>query len=82
MQVTLLFFAAARDVTGCSKLVVDLPESVRDVSELLAWLGETYDALLPYLPCLRIAQNEQFADGTSILEPGDVLAVIPPVAGG
>lgn len=82
MYVTLLFFAAARDVAGCSKLGLDLPESVHDVNELLVWLGSTYPGFMPYLPCLRIAQNEHFADGTSILEPGDVLAVIPPVSGG
>ena len=82
MQVTLLFFAAARDVSGCSKQLVDLPNSVHDIGEFVSWLAQKYPGLLPFVPYLRIAQNEQFADLTSIIEPDDILAIIPPVSGG
>lgn len=82
MQVTLLFFAAARDATGRSKDVVELPAEVTNVAELVAWLGGQYPPLQSYLDCLRIAQNEQFADAAAPIRSGDTLAVIPPVAGG
>lgn len=82
MNVTLLFFAAARDAAGCSALAVDLPPSVTQVRGLLLWLGQRYPSLEPYLPCLRIAQNERFVDESCPIHDGDTLAVIPPVAGG
>lgn len=82
MKVTLLFFAAARDAVGCSSLPVELPQGVTRVAELLTWLAQRYPSLEPYLSCLRIAQNESFVDGTRVIQEGDTLAVIPPVAGG
>jgi sulfur-carrier protein len=82
MRVTLLFFAAARDAAGRSQDIVELPTEVANVAQLTAWLGRQYPPLEPYLACLRIAQNEQFVDTAATLEPGDTLAVIPPVAGG
>ncbi len=82
MQVTLLFFAAARDAAGRSKDIVELPAAVTNVAELTAWLGGQYPPLEPYLACVRIAQNEQFVDASAAIRPGDTLAIIPPVAGG
>ena len=82
MKVTLLFFAAARDAVGCSSLSVELPPGVTSVAELLTWLGERYPSLEPYLSCLRIAQNERFVEDSQVIQEGDTLAVIPPVAGG
>jgi molybdopterin synthase sulfur carrier subunit len=82
MQVTLLFFAAARDAVGRSKDVVELPSQVDNVAKLMAWLGGHYPSLEPYLPCVRIAQNEHFVESSTAIQAGDTLAVIPPVAGG
>jgi molybdopterin converting factor subunit 1 len=82
MRVTLLFFAATRDATGRSEASVDLPVSVNTVGALLDWLGREFPTLAPYLDSLRIARNEQFAATDATIADGDVLAVIPPVAGG
>lgn len=82
MRVTLLFFAAARDATGHTEIVVDLPAAIRTVGALFDWLSGEYPTLVPYLDCLRIARNEQFVDIDAEIAAGDVLAVIPPVAGG
>ena len=82
MQVTLLFFAAARDAAGRSKEVVELPDSIGTIAEVTQWLGENYPLLGPQLGCLRIARNEEFVPLSSPIQLGDVLAVIPPVAGG
>jgi molybdopterin converting factor subunit 1 len=82
MNVSLLFFAAARDAVGRSREDVELPPTVRDVEGFSLWLGEAYPSLRPYLGCVRIARNEVFAEPTTTLAPGDELAIIPPVAGG
>jgi len=82
MQVTLLFFAAARDATGHAKIAAEIPDTVTNVGELLVWLGQEFPALVPHLVSLRIARNEEFVNATASISAGDVLAVIPPVAGG
>jgi molybdopterin synthase sulfur carrier subunit len=82
MQVTLLFFAAARDAVGRSKDVVELPAQVDNVARLTAWLCGEYPSLEPYIDCVRIAQNEHFVEASTAIQAGDILAVIPPVAGG
>jgi molybdopterin converting factor subunit 1 len=82
MQVTVLFFAAARDATGRSKYSADLPSHVTTVGTFLEWLRVEFPTLEPYLESLRIARNEEFAPNEACLGSGDVLAVIPPVAGG
>jgi len=82
MQVTVLYFAAARDAAGCAEEQVDLPENVTQVRELVTWLGRRFPRLAPHLDCVRIARNEQFAAGDEVISQDDVLAVLPPVAGG
>ena len=82
MQVTVLFFAAARDAVGHAQVEVALPESIHHAAGLLEWLGGRFPALLPHLGCLRIAHNERFVQERIDLKSGDILAIIPPVAGG
>jgi len=82
MQVTILYFAAARDAAGCAEEQVDLPEEVKQVSELVIWLGRRFPLLVPHLGCLRIARNEQFVADDDVISRDDVLAVLPPVSGG
>lgn len=82
VQIRVLYFAAARDAAGRSEEEVTLPEDVTTIADFLRWLGVTHPMLLPYLGSLRIAVNEQFGDALLGIQTGDVLAVIPPVAGG
>lgn len=82
MNVEILYFAGARDITGLSRESVELPAHVSNVAGLLVWLSDRYPDLEPHIPSLRIARNETFADTDEPLAPNDVLAVIPPVAGG
>jgi molybdopterin converting factor subunit 1 len=82
MRVRVLYFAAARDVTGHGAEDLVLPPAVNNLGTFATWLFERYPALLPHRDSLRFAINEAFADPTDVLADGDVLAVIPPVAGG
>lgn len=79
---TVLFFAAARDAVGHSNCRLELPPQVDTVGAFAEWLAVEFSALEPYLDSLRIARNEEFAANEVALTAGDVLAVIPPVAGG
>jgi molybdopterin converting factor subunit 1 len=81
MDVRVLLFAALREAAGSRELHVDLPDGA-DVAVLRAALAETCPALRPYLENVAVAINEEFADGSRRLRPGDVAALIPPVSGG
>jgi molybdopterin converting factor small subunit len=59
-----------------------VPERVRTVGELALHLEATVAGLAGRLGAVRWAKNEEFVDLGAGLEDGDVVAVIPPVAGG
>src|SRR5687767_14280826 len=77
MEVTVRLFAILRERAGARELTLDLPEGAR-VSDALAALG---DVAPPELP-LVMAVNREYAPEDQVLDPGDELALIPPVSGG
>ena len=81
MNVTVLFFAAHRDLVGASDASIDLPDGAT-VSTLLATLraqGGDWERLPE---SASVAVNRKYADGETVLQDGDEVALIPPVAGG
>ena len=82
MNVTVLYFAALRDVMGTGEESVTLPADVRTAAEFLRFLEGARAALTGRLQSVRLARNECFAEPDETLAAGDVLALIPPVAGG
>ncbi len=78
----MLYFAAVRELAGLEEEDVVLPAEVARVADLPAWLERRHPRLAGRLASCRFARNEQFAVATEALEPGDVVAIIPPVAGG
>ena len=82
MRVRVLYFAAVRDIAGREEETLELPGSVRSVQDVGLFLAARYPALEERLATLRFARNEAFADARENLVDGDVIAVIPPVAGG
>lgn len=80
IRLTLLYFAALRDLAGCAQEVVDAPAA--SVRELRAWLEDARPALRGRLGAVRFARNEVFSSDGEPLAAGDVVALIPPVSGG
>ena len=80
--ITVLYFAAVRDLAGTSSEELALPESVRTVAELRAALEELRPLLRGRLDAVRFARNEEFCAISDPVVAGDVIAIIPPVAGG
>lgn len=80
MTVTVLLFASYADAVGRSKLELDL-ETGATVRELVERVrAMTGGTRLP--PAPMVAVNERYASRDSELQPGDEVALIPPVAGG
>ena len=82
MNVRILYFAGARDVAGVAEETCALPEGVVTVRDFARFVGERHAELAPRMESVRIARNERFASPDERLADGDVLALIPPVAGG
>jgi len=78
---TVLLFAAARDLAGAGSLAIDLPLGAT-IADLRAALAQRTPALASLLAKSALAVNHDFAADDRILQPTDEVAVIPPVSGG
>jgi molybdopterin converting factor subunit 1 len=81
-SVSVLYFAALRDLAGLSEERVALPNQPVSVSLFLSALEERHSGLRGRLQSVRVAVNEEFADLSQPLHGGEVVALIPPVSGG
>jgi molybdopterin converting factor subunit 1 len=80
MLITVRFFASYADSLGLFRTQLELGAGSR-ISDVLASVAKLPGAeVLPKNP--RVAVNQVFADADTILETGDEVAFIPPVAGG
>jgi sulfur-carrier protein len=82
MRITVLYFSAVRELVGRSEEALDLPESVRTVGDLASHIVSVHPALADRLAPVRWARNEEFVTASAPLTAGDVVALLPPVAGG
>jgi MoaE-MoaD fusion protein len=76
MEITVRLFAMLRERAGAREVTLELPEGAR-VSDALAELGPIAEGLP-----LVMAVNREYAPEDQVLDPGDELALIPPVSGG
>jgi molybdopterin synthase catalytic subunit len=65
-----------RERAGAPEVTLELPDGAR-VGDALDSLGELADGIP-----LVMAVNREYADAEQMLDPGDELALIPPVSGG
>jgi len=81
-SVCVLYFAGLRDAVGLSEESLELPPGVTTVGALADYLATRHEAYAARRAHVRIARNEAFATDDELLAEGDVVALIPPVAGG
>jgi molybdopterin converting factor subunit 1 len=81
MNITVLLFAAAREIAGAESVELDLPEN--------ASIAHVRTALLLAVPSLAVrtntllwAVNNEYAADNRVLHSTDVVACFPPVSGG
>ena len=80
MRVTVLLFASYADALGTRTLALELPAASGTRSLLDAVRALPGAEQLP--PAPLVAVNERYARGDAPLSEGDVVALLPPVAGG
>ena len=82
---TLLYFAGLRETLGCSREHVALPGGALTVSTLIEQLRDRdakwSEAFAPGKR-FRVAVNQDMADLSTPIKPGDEIAFFPPVTGG
>lgn len=81
MKITVLLFASVREQCGRSTVDLDLPAATR-VEAVLDHLFTDATRARQWRDCLMFAVNNRYATSEVELHDGDVVALIPPVAGG
>jgi molybdopterin synthase catalytic subunit len=76
VEVKVRLFAMLRERAGAGEVVLELPDGAR-VRDALDRLGDLAEGLP-----LVMAVNREYAPEDHVLDPGDELALIPPVSGG
>lgn len=76
MQVSVRLFAGLRERAGRGEVSLELPDDAV-VADAIAQLHDVVGAVH-----VVMAVNQQYADAQMRLQPGDELALIPPVSGG
>lgn len=85
MRLTVLYFARLREAVQREREVVDIPDSVRTVTDLRAWLvarGEPWATAFAEVRRIRAAVDQSMAQETTALRENAEVAFFPPVTGG
>jgi len=83
---TVRYFASLRELVGHERETLLIPESGLTLSELIELLSDVHSAEVAEAlvgPGVRLALNDELVDGEpELVQPGDVVAFLPPVTGG
>ena len=82
---TILYFSWLRERTGVLQEEVALPDGVTTIAGLVDALSARstgHTSAFQNRRVIRCAVNQEFADLSSLVRPGDEVAFFPPVTGG
>lgn len=81
----ILYFAWLRTKAGTAAEEVEPPAEVATVGDLMRWLADRRPGFAEALAApgvVRAAVNQDFAQASHPVRPGDEIAFFPPVTGG
>lgn len=84
LAVRVLYFAWLREKIGQpeEQIVLASPISARELISQLAARSPAHQEAFGDLDPIRVAINQKLASMNAVVEPGDELALFPPVTGG
>ncbi|KAL5776149.1 hypothetical protein ACOSP7_009075 [Xanthoceras sorbifolium] len=81
VQIKVVFFARARDLTRMTELPLEL-SSGSTTQDCLKKLVARFPSLEEILGSMVLALNEEYTNESIIIKDEDELALIPPISGG
>lgn len=81
MKCDVLLFAQLRELIGCDRLAIDLPDGAT-VGDALRALAKEHDAIAQMRDRIAVAVDERYQSTSARLQHGCTIALIPPVSGG
>lgn len=84
MKIQMLYFGRPGENLKLSREVVDAPDTVKTLADLLAWLRNRGDNWAQELAEKRVrcAVNQDFSSADTPIKDGDEVAVFSPISGG
>lgn len=79
--ITVRLFGPAREAVGAATATVDAGPRPT-AADVVAALERLHPELAGLLPRSRVAVNLSYVEASTVLSPGDEVAVLPPVGGG
>jgi molybdopterin converting factor subunit 1 len=81
MTVRILLFAQLSEAIGSKSIDLDLPERAT-VGELLHSLSKEHPSIAALDHAIAVAIDERYVARDTVIHPGQMIALIPPVSGG
>ena len=78
---TVLFFAQSREAAGCERCELKAVEPLAQ-TEFWRRLIDAHPNLATHQKTARLARHEAYLLAEELIQPGDEIALIPPVSGG
>ena len=85
MKIQLRFFASLREGLGIAEEGIAVPEQVKTIADLRAYLmqrGNPWSEVLASNKVIRCALNQEMVKDSTLLLEGAEVAFFPPVTGG
>jgi molybdopterin synthase sulfur carrier subunit len=81
VKITVRYFAQARELAGLREESIELPSTFH-VQEAVSRIMETHPRLREMQQITRVVINGRMTDENVVLNDGDVVVLVPPIAGG
>lgn len=81
MQTRVLFFGKLKELAGGAEQSVEIGSGAT-IADLFERFANQAPELASFRSSVVASRNQEFAPWTTVLQPGDEIAFLPPVSGG